>query len=390
MPSSLDLLDGLISFDTTSAKSNIALVDYIRAELDKHGISYDIVPDETGEKHALLATIPARDGTVSGGVAFSAHTDVVPTEGQPWTRAPYALTREDGKVYGRGTTDMKGFVAVALKTVLDVKGQDLDRPLHLAFSYDEEVGCKGIRPLIDHMKASGKVPAVAIIGEPTEMRPVVEHKGKIALTCTVTGEPGHSSYAARKVNAVIWAARLVAHIADRAREIDDIEQPDPDYVAPNSSLHVGRFAGGGALNMIPETCTFQFETRYRPGFDAAGLIAAIKAHARDVLEPEMKAMNPETGFSWEPLIEYPPFEAAAQSQALALAIAVTGQNRTGKVDYGTEAGVFAEYGGIDSVVMGPGSMAQGHQPDEFIAVSELEKAEQALARIVDTLRSAGV
>jgi acetylornithine deacetylase len=386
MASVLELLDRLISFDTTSRNSNIALIDWVAAQLDARGIAYDIVPDASGTKQALLATLPARDGSVSGGVALSGHTDVVPVDGQPWTRATHAMSREDGRVYGRGTTDMKGFVAVALKTVLDAAGADLARPLHLALSYDEEVGCKGIRPLIDHMKQALKVPDVAIIGEPSSLMPMVEHKGKIARTCRVSGDAGHSSYAAAKVNAVIYAARLVAFIDTQSATIARDERPDPAYVAPNSSLHVGRFEGGGALNMIPETAAFQFETRYRPGFDAAGLMARIEAHARLVLEPEMHAKNPQTGFSFEPLIDYPPFQASDAGEALALVTRAGGANARGKVDYGTEAGVFSQYGGIDSIVFGPGSMAQGHQPDEFIEVSELEAAEAALARIVDELK----
>lgn len=387
MPSTLELLDRLIAFDTTSAKSNIALVDYVRALLDERGIAYDLVPDPTGEKQALLATLPGRGGEMNGGVALSGHTDVVPTEGQPWTKQAYALTPENGRVYGRGTTDMKGFVAAALKTVLDAADADLERPLHLALSYDEEVGCKGIKPLIDHMKQTGRVPDVAIIGEPTSMQPVVEHKGKIALTCEVAGEPGHSSYAAQKVNAVIEAARLVAFIADLGLTIGDIEAGDDAYVAPNSSLHVGPIAGGEALNMIPERCTFQFETRFRPGFDAAGLMERIKAHAHDKLEPAMKAKNPETGFAWSVLIDYPAFRAGTGSGAVELATRLSGRNEAGKVDYGTEAGVFSDYGGIDSVVMGPGSMAQGHQPDEFIECGQLEAAEAFLARVVDDLKA---
>ncbi len=383
----LELLERLVSFDTTSRNSNIELVDFIRETLDAHGIAYDVVPDASGEKQALLATIPARDGSMTGGIAFSAHTDVVPVDGQPWTREPFSLSASDGKVYGRGTTDMKGFVAVALKTVLDAAKADLSRPLHLAFSYDEEVGCKGIRPLIDHMKESGKVPDIAIIGEPTSMQPVIEHKGKIALTCRVRGEPGHSSYAADKVNAVIYAARLVSFISELSEKIPEMEKADAAFVAPNSSLHVGRFEGGGALNMIPEECLFQFETRYRPEFDAEALVQLIQEHAHQVLEPQMHAMNADTGFSWEPLIAYPPFMTRDGSRALEMVTRATGLNDTGKVDYGTEAGIFSEYGGIDSVVMGPGDMAQGHQPDEFIEVSQLVTAETVLGKIVDELRS---
>jgi acetylornithine deacetylase len=386
MPSTLEILDRLIAFDTTSSKSNIALVDYVRALLDEHRVSYETVPDETGGKIALVATVPDRDGRVAGGIAFSAHTDVVPTEGQPWTRPPYELTAENGRMFGRGTTDMKGFVAAALKTVLDASEADLERPLHLALSYDEEVGCKGIKPLIDHMQKSGRVPDMAIIGEPTLMQPVIEHKGKIALTCDVTGEPGHSSYAATKVNAVIEAARLINFIADLAKDIGALETPDARYVSPNSSLHVGPISGGEALNMIPEKCTFQFETRYRPGFDAGALMERIKRHAHDVLEPDMHARNENTGFAWSVLIDYPAFRSAEQSRALELVSRVSGRNDTGKVDYGTEAGVFAAHGGIDSVVIGPGSMAQGHQPDEFIDHEQLQEAESFLARVVDDLR----
>ncbi len=386
MPSTLEILDRLIAFDTTSARTNIPLVDYVRVLLDEHNISYETVPDASGEKIALVATVPDRDGSFSGGVAFSGHTDVVPTEGQPWSRPPYEVTTENGRLYGRGTTDMKGFVAAALKTVLDAAGADLDRPLHLALSYDEEVGCKGVKPLIDHMKQSGRTPDMAIIGEPTLMQPVIEHKGKIALTCEVTGEPGHSSYASTKVNAVIEAARVIAFIAELAKDISSMETPDERYVSPNSSLHVGPIRGGEALNMIPELCTFQFETRYRPGFDAGALMDRIKRHAHDVLEPDMQARNADTGFAWSVLIDYPAFRTAAQSNVLELVSRITGRNDTGKVDYGTEAGVFAAYGDIDSVVIGPGSMAQGHQPDEFIDRAQLDEAESFLSRVIDDLR----
>ena len=386
MPSTLEILDRLIAFDTTSANSNIALVDYVRSLLDEQGIAYEIVPDASDQKQALVATVPGRGGALTGGVAFSAHTDVVPTTGQPWTRPPYELTPENGRLFGRGTTDMKGFVAAALKTVLDAAGADLGRPLHLALSYDEEVGCKGIKPLIDHMKQIGRVPDLAIIGEPTLMQPVIEHKGKIALTCDVTGEPGHSSYASTKVNAVVEAARLIGFIAELAGDIGSSEAPDDAYVAPNSTLHVGPISGGEALNMIPEHCAFQFETRYRPGFDATALMERIKRHAHDMLEPEMHARNPETGFAWSVLIDYPPFRSRESSGALELVSRVSGRNEAGKVDYGTEAGVFAAYGGIDSVVIGPGSMAQGHQPDEYIDHAQLMAAEAFLAGVVEDMR----
>ena len=386
MPSTLELLDRLIAFDTTSRHSNIPLVDYVRTLLDAHGVAYDLVSDRYRYQAGPDCNRARSQRLESGGVAFSAHTDVVPTEAQPWTRPPYELTSENGRLFGRGTTDMKGFVAAALKTVLDAADADLQRPLHLALSYDEEVGCKGIKPLIDHMKRIGRVPDMAIIGEPTLMQPVVEHKGKIALTCEVTGEAGHSSYASAKVNAVIEAARLISFIGDLAQKMAEIESPDSAYVAPNSSLHVGPVTGGKALNMIPENCSFQFETRYRPGFDAGALMDRIKRHAHEQLEPQMHATKPATGFAWSVLIDYPPFQAADTSPALELVSRLSGRNQTGKVDYGTEAGVFSAYGGIDSIVMGPGSMAQGHQPDEFIEHDQLQQAESFLGKVVDDLR----
>ena len=309
MPSTIELLDRLVAFDTTSRNSNLPLVDYVRSVLAGAGIACETVSDPTGVKQGLVATVPDRDGRLAGGVALSGHSDVVPVDGQPWTRPPFRLTREDGRLYGRGTTDMKGFVAAALKTLVDAAGESLSRPLHLVLSHDEEVGCKGIRPLLDFMAAENRLPEVAFIGEPTGMRPVVEHKGKIALTCRVSGEAGHSSYAAGKVNAVIEAARLIVHIADTAERIPDREAPDPAYAAPNSSLHVGPIRGGEALNMIPEACAFDFEVRFRPGFDGTGLMEEIKRFAEARIVPAMRARNPATGMAWSVLIDYPAFEA---------------------------------------------------------------------------------
>lgn len=377
-----DILDRLVGFDTVSHRSNLPLLHWVRDVLAERGVGCELVHDATGQKANLLAVIGPRGVP---GVVVSAHVDVVPVEGQAWTRAPFRLAEEGGRFYGRGTTDMKGFVACALEAALDAVHKPLKVPYILALSHDEEVGCRGVPSLIDHMAATLPRPTHCLVGEPTSMRIAVGHKGKVALRTTCTGRARHSAAAPLALNAIHLAADFLGAIrAEQARA--QAEGPfDADYEVPCTTLHAGIIRGGIQVNLVPETAVLDWEIRSLAGDDPVVRLARLAAAAEAIVAP-LRAGFPEAAIVTERLWDYPGLATAGDSPAVALARALTGDNGpVTKVGYGTEGGLFAERLGIPTVVCGPGSMAQGHTPDEWVEVAELERCRAMLARLVEQL-----
>lgn len=376
------ILDRLVAFDTVSHRTNLPLVEWVAARLAEAGVVAELIPDATGTKANLLAVIGPRDVP---GVVVSAHVDVVPVEGQAWTKAPFALTAEGGRFYGRGTTDMKGFVACAVEAALIAARRSLAAPFILALSHDEEVGCRGVGTLIDRMGATLPRPRLCLVGEPTSMQVAVGHKGKVALRSICTGRAMHSSAAPRAVNAIDLAADLVLAIRAEAA-LAAAEGPyDADYEVAHSTLHAGRIAGGVQVNIVADSAVVDWEVRSLAGDDPAARVARIAAAMEGVVA-RARQRAPEAGVETGRLWEYPGLDTAPDAPVVAETRALSGANGpVVKVAFGTEGGMFAERLGIPTVICGPGSMAQGHTPDEWIEARELAAAQAMLARLVDRL-----
>ena len=376
--STKDVLTALVSYDTTSRNSNLDLISWVEGYLDRLGVAHERVYDETGKKSNLWATIGPADVP---GYILSGHTDVVPVDDQTWTNDPFTLTERNGKLYGRGSTDMKGYVACCLAAVPDMLKANLKQPLHLAFSYDEEVGCIGVRGLIAKLPERPAQPIACFVGEPTEMDVVIGHKAKRSLKVTVRGRTCHSSLAPMGVNAVEYAARVIAKI----REISDRHAKsgarDALYDVPFTTGHTGYLHGGTALNIVPDVATFEFEFRTIAADKSAVLAKEVIDYAKTELEPEMKAVAPEAGFEFDDRSEFAGLNTAENAEVTLLAKNLSGRNNHSKVAYGTEGGLFAE-AGVPTVVIGPGSIEQAHKADEWIAISELEKCGNFLDRLI--------
>lgn len=377
-----EALSALLAFDTTSRESNLALIEFIRDALTQHGVASELFYDENGAKANLYARLgPAGDG----GVLLSGHTDVVPVDGQCWTVPPFALTERDGSCYGRGSADMKGFIACVLASLDRFLAQPLRMPLHLAFSYDEEVGCLGVRSLVAHLRASPERPALCIIGEPTSMQPVYGHKGKVAMRCQVRGHACHSAYAPSGVNAIEQAAKLISHITRVSAALRQTQ--DARFDPPFSTLQVGTIQGGAALNIVPQNCQFDFELRTLPTTDAEGVLENIVAFAHQQLLPAMRERAPESGITFQPLGAYPGLLTDPQSDFARWLADWSGSEAFSTVAFGTEGGLFNEVG-IATLICGPGSMAQGHKADEFVTVEQLERCMQMLGNLCAWMREA--
>lgn len=378
-----EILSALVGFDTTSCKSNLPLIQWVEEYLDRHGVPHERVYDATGQKANLWATIGPADRP---GYILSGHTDVVPVEGQDWSSDPFQMIERKGRFYGRGTADMKGYLACCLALVPDMIDAPLAKPIHLAFSYDEEVGCVGVRGLIDRLRDGTVRPLGCIVGEPTEMQVVIGHKGKRSVRVTVRGAGGHSSLAPQAVNAVEYLAAFVARIQQLARSLETSGARDPLYDVAHSTAHVGMFHGGRALNIVPDAAEAVFEIRAITGDDPDALLAQLIAYAREELEPRMKAIDPDTGFSFDVYAAFPGLNIAPDDHFVTVAKSLAGRNDHAKVAYGTEAGLFQSID-IPTVVMGPGSIGEAHKPDEWIAVSEMEKCLATLGRLVERCRT---
>jgi acetylornithine deacetylase len=380
---SIEILDRLIAFPTVSRDSNLALIDWARAWLGGHGIDCTLVGDATGTKANLHATVGPAERP---GVVLSGHTDVVPVDGQGWTRPPFALTRGQGRLYGRGAADMKGFLACALAAAARAAGRPLRAPLHLAFSHDEEVGCIGVRRLLDMLAGAPVRPAFCIVGEPTSMAVATGHKGKTALRATCIGREAHSALAPLALNAVHLGCDLVAVIRARQVEIADTGARDGDYDVPYTTLHVGRIDGGTVLNIVPNRCEVEFEIRNLAEDDPDRLIEGLRADAGRIAGAA-RALAAEADVRIEVENSYPGLGTAPDAAVVAFVKSLTGANGTVKVAFGTEGGLYAERLGIPTVVCGPGSMAQGHRPDEFVAEEQLERCDAMLDVLVDRLEA---
>lgn len=379
-PSSVDalvawpLIRELVAFDTTSRESNLALLAHVRDLLAAQAVDSTYTFDDTGRKANLWATLPAADGNATqGGIVLSGHTDVVPVDGQPWTSDPFVATPRDGRLYGRGVTDMKSFCATALAFVPELLRRGLAKPVHIALSYDEEVGCIGVRRLIADVLARGIRPMGCIVGEPTGMELVLAHKGKRAWRCRVRGHEAHSSLTPRGVNAVEIACAIVAYIAERARAFRDAGARDQAYDVPYSTAHVGTIRGGTALNIVPRDCTFDFELRHLPFDDPDAFLRDVEACAAQHL-PAMHAVAPDTFIAFDALSALPGMDTHDGSAIAALAHACNGHAEVGKVSFGTEAALF-HGAGIATVICGPGHIDQAHQPDEWVSLDQLARCE---------------
>ena len=375
------LLERLVSFDTTSRNSNLPLIDFIRDYLDACAVPYRMSFDPTGQKANIHAIVGPQE---AGGVALSGHVDTVPVDGQAWSSDPFALRRDNGRLYARGSADMKGFVAAMLAAVPAAQARGLRRPLHLFISYDEEVGFHGARRLITDLTESGLKPALCVVGEPSGMKPVLAHKGKLNLTVTVRGKAGHSSAPAKGVNAVQAAAEAVAWIAAEARRLEREGPFEEGFDPPHTTIHVGMMQGGSILNIIPEFAAFEMEWRNIPADDPLRDVARFQAHVAARIEPDMKKIDPSCGFSYEVTLNMPRLSLAPDHELTGIVKQLTGSNSTGKVSYGTEAGFYQEFA-IPTIVCGPGDIAQAHTPDEWIAQSQLDECDLFIRRLVDRL-----
>jgi acetylornithine deacetylase len=378
-----DILARLIGFDTTSSKPNRALMDWVQGLLGGAGIAAQIIPDASGGKANLYATIGPQDRP---GVMLSGHTDVVPVDGQVWTRPPFVLTEAEGRYFGRGTTDMKGFVASALAAALMAARRPLATPLHLALSYDEEVGCLGVVSLIDMLAHAPHLPAMCIVGEPTGMQVATGHKGKIALRATCTGREGHSALAPMALNALHLGADFLGAVRRLQDEVAESGLQDGDYDVPYTTLHVGKMQGGVQVNIVPNSCTLDFEIRNLAGDDPQALIDRLRVEADRITAP-LKAAFPEAAISIDRLWDYPGLGTPSSAPVVQFVKSLTGANGTMKVAFGTEGGLFSSRLGIPTVICGPGSMAQGHKPDEWVSVGQITRCDAMLAALLDRLEA---
>jgi acetylornithine deacetylase len=372
----LDVVKDLIAFDTTSRDSNLALIEYAQTLLEKAGARCRRSFDATGKKANLFATL-GPDG--DGGFVLSGHTDVVPVDGQDWSSNPFKPEVRDGKLYGRGACDMKGFVGTALSLTGDIGRAKLTRPIHFALSYDEEVGCVGVTGLLDDLQQQGIKPALAIIGEPTLMQVVGSHKGGAKMVTRCCGHEHHSSAPDKGANAVMMAGEFVAMLDDvwTGLRTDRDERFDPPY----STVQANMIAGGSAVNILAREALVTWEYRCLPDRDAEAILRDVAQRtARDIL-PKYQARAAEAAFDTQIHARYPGLAMDEHSPAVSLARELTGANRIEAVAYGTEAGHF-QRAGISAVICGPGSIEQAHRPDEFCAISELEACEAFLRKVI--------
>jgi len=374
-----EMLARLVGFDTTSALSNLALIDFVADYLAAHGIDSRRTYDDDGGKANLLATIgPA----VEGGYVLSGHTDVVPVEGQPWDSDPFTLVARDDRLYGRGTCDMKGFIAIALALVPEFRSRDLKRPIHLAFTYDEEVGCYGVKRLLPQLKSELPRPALVIVGEPTEMAVANAHKSVHSFVTTVTGRDAHSSQPQIACSAIQYAAEIVRFIYALAREFRDGADPASPFVPPYTTFNIGTIGGGTAGNIIPRTCRFGWNFRSLPMDDAAAITARVERFVAEEILPRMRAEAPEATVETRAVNVLPALAPEAGSPAETMALSITGANATSVVSFGTEAGHF-QAAGLPAVVCGPGSILEAHQPNEFIARDQMAAGLAFQRRLAD-------
>lgn len=376
-----ELLEQLVGFPTISRTPNIELIDFVEQTLRTEGIDCHRVMSADGRNANLFAQVGPDDVP---GIMLSGHTDVVPVEGQHWTVEPFALSEHEGRLYGRGTTDMKGFVACAIDALLQASRRKLKTPLQLALSYDEEIGCVGVQSLIDMLERAPFRTAYCLVGEPTRLVIATGHKGKTALRATCTGREVHSALAPTGLNAIHLATDLVAELRALADELASSGATDDDYDIPYSTVHVGLINGGIALNIVPNECTLDFEIRNLAEDSPEGLVASVEHRAAAIAEHYQRDF-PEAAISIEVVNSYPGLNTAPDAEVVDFIRSLTGGNSTCKVAFGTEGGLFSERLGLATVVCGPGSMQQGHKPDEYITIEQLTRCQNMLDALLNHL-----
>lgn len=381
-PSTLDILRQIIGFDTVSRHSNLVMIEWIQRYLERYGIKSTLIFDATGKKANLYATIGSPDRP---GLLLSGHTDVVPVDGQDWSTDPFNLVEKDGRLFGRGTSDMKSFLAVVLAQVPAFASSRLSTPINLAFTYDEEVGCQGAPSLIDHITSLPTRPQYCVIGEPTSMKVITAHKGNKRYRCEVHGHESHSALANRGVNAIEIAADLVYRLRTMARQRADFGPFDRDFDPPYTTIHTGTIHGGTAMNIVPKHCVFEFEFRFIPGDDPLKYLEALKDQAR-LLEKEMKGVADDARIDFLFKSQYPALSTEEAAEVTSVAKSLSGSNGTGKISFGTEGGLFQE-AGLPTVICGPGSIEQAHKPDEWIYLDQIALCEDFMERLVDRLNA---
>ena len=376
-----DILADLIAFPTVSRDSNRALIDYCATMLSNFGISSQIIENDDGSKANLFATIGPSN---QPGVMLSGHTDVVPVEGQSWTKPPFTAVQQDGLVYGRGSADMKGFVAAAIRAAILAAEMDLETPLHLALSYDEEIGCVGVRSLINMLAAAPIRPQMCIVGEPTGMAVATGHKGKTAIEANCIGSEAHSSLAPTAVNAIHLACDLIAEIRNIQDDLVQNGFQDAAYDVPYTTLHVGLINAGVALNMVPSTAAVKFEIRNLPTDNPDEILNRLQSALKPVIEAA-RLRAPKADIQFEVTNAYPGLETPLDGDVVKFVGELTGRDERIKVAFGTEGGLFSQNLGIPTIVCGPGFMDQGHKPDEYVSLEQLAMCDRMLAALNERL-----
>ena len=377
------MIERLIAFNTVSRDSNLGLIEWVRDYLQGLGAITRLTHDASAKKANLFATL---GDSTKPGLILSGHTDVVPVDGQDWDTDPFAATERDGKLYARGSADMKGFIGIILaqapKFVAALNDRRLDAPLHYALSYDEEVGCLGVRGLIQDLEEQGIRPAGCVVGEPTSMQPIIAHKGTHRFRCAVHGREAHSSYVTHGVNAIEYAARLVVFIRQLADRLAQLEQRDYGFTVPYSTLSTGLIQGGIAANVVPKDCVFQFDMRTLPQAKPDALYQEIRRYA-EVLAAEMRGIDASAGIDLQWVSQTVGLAAAESDAIVQWAMQLSKNPTAGKVSYGTEAGLFQKMG-VPTVICGPGDIAEALRPNEFVALDQLAQCESFMDRILET------
>jgi acetylornithine deacetylase len=377
------MIERLIAFNTVSRDSNLGLIEWVRDYLQGFGAKTRLTHDASGKKANLFATL---GDSKKPGLVLSGHTDVVPVDGQNWDTDPFAATERDGRLYARGSADMKGFIGIILaqapKFIAALNDNRLEAPLHYALSYDEEVGCLGVRGLIADLEEQGIRPAGCVVGEPTSMQPIIAHKGTHRFRCAVHGREAHSSYVTHGVNAIEYAARLVVFIRQLADRLAQLEQRDYGFTVPYSTLSTGLIQGGIAANVVPKDCVFQFDMRTLPQAKPDALYQEIHRYA-EVLAAEMRGIDASAGIDLQWVSQTVGLAAAESDAIVQWAMQLSRNPTVGKVSYGTEAGLFQKMG-VPTVICGPGDIAEAHRPNEFVALDQLAQCETFMDRILES------
>ena len=378
---SLEMIEKLVSFDTTSRDSNLGLIEWVRDWLQQLGVESSLVYNKEKNKANLFATIHGKAGKLTTpGIVLSGHTDVVPVDGQAWDTDPFKATIKDGRLFARGACDMKGFIGTALAMTPRFVSAGLKAPIHFALSYDEEVGCVGVRGLIEQLTRENFKAAGVIVGEPTSMQVITAHKGKRSFRCTVHGKEAHSALTPQGVNAIEYAAQIITYIRHVADRMGQLEPRDNGFDVPFTTLQTGTIKGGTATNIVPAQCVFDWEFRYLPGANPDAIEREVRGYAESLL-PAMKRVSAEAGIEITQSSDAPGSYLADTHAVTQLAIALARNDKTAKVAYATEAGLF-EKAGLPSIICGPGSIEQAHKPNEYCDLAQIAQCEAFMDRFL--------